>query len=65
VAFTQSDIDTLKAAIASGVRSVTFADRTVTYNSIDEMLKALSTMQAEVQGSSRNNYRLASVSKGV
>jgi hypothetical protein len=50
VAWTQTDVDKLKAAIASGVKSVVYADRTVSYHSLDEMLKALAVMEAEVAG---------------
>jgi hypothetical protein len=65
VAWTQSDVDAMKAAIASGVRSVSFSDRTVTYHSLDEMLKALALMTAEVQGSARSGHRYAVTDKGV
>jgi len=51
VAWTQADIDALKDAIKTGVRSVSYSDRSVTYQSIDEMLKVLSAMEAEAQGS--------------
>ena len=40
-ALTQADIDKLKRAIASGVKSVTYSSGTVTYQSTEEMLKAL------------------------
>lgn len=66
MAWTQADVDKLKAAIASGaaVQSIAFADQTFTFRSLDEMLKLLSVMQAEVNGGSKA-YRLASTSKGV
>ena len=39
MAITQSDIDTIDAALAAGVRRVTFADgRTTEYHSADQML---------------------------
>jgi hypothetical protein len=37
---TQATLDALNLAIASGVRSVRFQDRTVEYASIDDMIKA-------------------------
>lgn len=40
MAFTQSDLDALDKAIASGVRSATIGDETVVYNSFDEMIRA-------------------------
>lgn len=68
MAWTQTDIDTLQAAIAAGgaVKSMTIGDRTVTFNTIDDMLKLLSVMQASVTtaaGTSRTRY--AATSKGV
>lgn len=38
--YTQSDLDAIRAAIAKGERMVTFADRSVTYRSIDELFQA-------------------------
>lgn len=49
-AWTQADLDVLEAAIASGARTVSFSDRTVTYNSLAEMLQLRALMRAEVQG---------------
>lgn len=41
VAFEQTDLDRLDAAIASGIRKVTFADgRATEYQNLDEMLRA-------------------------
>jgi hypothetical protein len=40
MALSQSDLDALDAAIASGRLSVRFADRMVTYHSIAELIKA-------------------------
>lgn len=40
MAFTQTDLDKIRAAIARGERSVTFADRTVIYRTLDELLQA-------------------------
>lgn len=68
MAWTQSDIDTLKAAIISrqGARSITFSDQSVTFDSIDDMLKLLAVMAAEVAGASTSSRtRYAATSKGV
>jgi hypothetical protein len=65
IGWTQADIDELKAAIATGVLSVTFAgppQRTVTYQSTAEMRKLLGQMVREVNGSRR--YRRARFSQG-
>lgn len=48
VAYTQTQIDTLKAAIAEGALKVRFGDREVTYRSLDEMRQTLRMMQDEV-----------------
>lgn len=69
MAWTQTDIDALKAAIAAGrgARTIAFGDQSVTFNSVDDMLKLLSVMQADVAtaagGGSRT--RFAATSKGV
>ena len=63
--WTQADIDTLKAAIASGVQSVTYAGppaRSVTYQSLDAMRAVLAEMRREVGG--RKRFRRVKISKG-
>jgi hypothetical protein len=64
----QADIDTLKAALKSGVLSVTYSgppSRSVTYQSLSEMRKLLAEMVADVaQQAGRASYRLAKTSKG-
>lgn len=68
MAWTQADIDALQAAIAAGrgARSITFSDQSVTFNSIDDMLKLLATMQQAVAGETgASRSRFAATSKGV
>jgi hypothetical protein len=48
MAWTQVDIDALKAAIKSGVRRVTFGDQTTEYQDTASMIRALRLMEAEV-----------------
>lgn len=48
MAYTQQQIDTLKAAIAEGALTVRYADKQVTYRSLDEMIRILSIMEREV-----------------
>lgn len=55
--WTQAQVDALKIAIASGARSVTHDGKTVTYNSIDDMLKALRLMQQDVSPTSAPTIR--------
>jgi hypothetical protein len=51
MAWTQTDIDALKAAIATGVRDVQYSDNSrVTYRSLDEMRSILAEMEGEVAG---------------
>lgn len=40
MAFSSVDLDAVRKAIARGERVVQFADRSVTYRSIDELLQA-------------------------
>lgn len=43
--WTQAGLATLQAAIAAGAKVVKFSDRTVEYQSIQDMLTALSAIQ--------------------
>ena len=64
MAWTQTDIDALRTAIAGGavVQSMTFGETTVQFRSLDDMLKLLAVMERAVAGGS---YRLAATSKGA
>ena len=68
MAYTQEQYDTLKAAIAGGELSVRYADRSVTYRSIDEMIRILKLMEAELlpdaAPAGQSGRRYASFSKG-
>ena len=48
-ALTQADIDKLKRAIASGVRTVQYASGSVTYQSTAEMLRALAFAENDLR----------------
>jgi hypothetical protein len=67
--WTQADIDTLKAAVTTGVLSVTYDGpprRSVTYQSLDAMRALLSSMQASVNAAAGGStYRLIATRKGV
>lgn len=61
MAWTAEDVATIKQAILDrkGARTIVFADQSVTFDSIDDMLKLLSVMQAEVSSvtlGSRTRY---------
>ncbi len=47
-----SQIAALEAAIEAGVKSITENGRTVTYHSLDEMLKAVGNLKAQQAASS-------------
>jgi hypothetical protein len=61
--WTQAEQDALRAAIASGVVSVTYADRSVTYNSLSEMRLLLAEMDRQILAAP--SYRIATFSKGA
>lgn len=49
MAFTSTDVARLEAAIAAGLRKVTFADgRSTEYQNADQMLAALKLMRSDV-----------------
>lgn len=64
VAWTQTDIDTLQQALLDrkGARTIQFADQSVTFESLDDMLKLLALMEQQVRG---NRTRFAATRKGV
>lgn len=66
--FTQSDIDTLKAAIAAGkgAKTIAFSDQTVTFHSVTEMRDLLRMMQADVTAAAgTSTVRYGATSKGL
>lgn len=68
MAFTQTDVDALKTAIASGkgAQTIEFGDQKVTFRDVDEMRALLALMMGEVStaaGTPRTRY--AATSKGV
>jgi predicted RNA-binding protein with PUA-like domain len=68
MAFTQSDVDALKVAIAArnGVRQMTIGDRSYVFDSVDDMIKLLGKMEQDVAAAaSRPRTRFACFNKGV
>lgn len=51
MAWTQDDIDKLDKAISKGTLTVAYRDRTLTYRSLDEMLRIRTLIKAEVASS--------------
>ncbi|MEW8253754.1 MAG: hypothetical protein AB2747_05330 [Candidatus Thiodiazotropha taylori] len=52
MAYTQTDLDRIEAAIATGQLSVSFRDKTVTYRSIDDLIKVKREIKASLAGAS-------------
>jgi hypothetical protein len=66
MAYTQEDLDNIKAAISSGERRVRLADKEVEYRTIDEMLKVKSLIENELRGTKIGITRVyADYSRGV
>jgi hypothetical protein len=67
--WTQADLDKLDAALASGsaLQTMTFADQSFTFRSIDEMLKLRAVMQQALNAAAgtATTHRVAAFSKGV
>jgi hypothetical protein len=70
--WTAEDRDKLKAAVASGVLTVTYGGsgtptRTVTYQSLPAMRALLAEMNAELNNAAgtRSNYKLIATRKGL
>lgn len=67
--WTQADIDNLKAAIASGVLTVSYDGpprRTITYQSLDAMRALLADMLSELaRAGGRSSVTYASTRKGL
>lgn len=64
MAWTQSDLDRLETAIATGAKVVQYRDQRVEYQSTSEMLQARTIIIRSLQDEVRN-FRLGSFRKGV
>jgi len=58
MAYTQTQLDDLRAAIAEGVTRVAANGRTVEYRSLDEMRKLERIMADELEASTRRPLRI-------
>lgn len=69
MAFTQTHLDQLDAAIAAGrgARTITFGDQTITFHDIDQMLALRAQMQRElnVAAGTRRTHRVGAFDKGL
>ena len=57
MAVTQQDIDALNAAIASGERVVVLNGQSVTYRSIDDLIKARNDLRQEMADAAASGKR--------
>jgi hypothetical protein len=64
MAYSQTDLDTIRSAIAKGELRVTFADRSVEYRSIDDLLKAESHIANALSAGTRSKQSFGTASKG-
>ncbi|PSJ55769.1 phage head-tail joining protein [Pseudaminobacter soli (ex Li et al. 2025)] len=65
MAYSQAQIDALKAAMASGVLTVRHGETTTTFRSLAEMQKQLADMEADVSASpTRPRRTVAGFSNG-
>jgi len=62
--YTEEQLQTLTAAIASGVRTVVYADKTVTYHSFADMIKLREQIRNEL-GLGKSKRKYASFNKGL
>ena len=53
--FSDADIESLKKAIAKGAQTVTYGDRSVTYRSLDEMVRLFNIITAS-RGTEKKAY---------
>ena len=66
MAYTLEQLDALKAAIAQGALSVKYADKEVTYRSLDDMMRIKREMEKELAPEvNRSTRRYAEFSKGL
>ena len=68
MSFTQKHLDAVESAIARGEKTVRYADRTVEYRTVDELLKAREEIRsslASAAGPRSRVVRLFHAGKGV
>lgn len=56
MAYTQTDLDNIRAAIASGNLTVKINDRLVTYRSLDDLFRIEDKIEGELNTSSAGMY---------
>lgn len=63
--FTEQDLAAVRAAIAKGVRRVEYADRSVTYQSVDDLLRAEARITQALAGAGRQKQSILVGEKGL
>lgn len=63
--WTEEDLATLRDAIKQGVRKVDYQDKSVTYHSLDEMLKLLRIMEEALGVKKKSGRLFAEAGKGL
>lgn len=64
MSFTQSQLDALKAAYASGVKTVQHDGKSVTYRSLADMERMIERMETALNGKPRREMRRIGTSRG-
>lgn len=59
MAFTQAQLDALDAAIASGTLTIRHGEKTITYQSFDDLLKAREMIARSLAGARVPRFQLA------
>lgn len=65
MAFTQTQLDVLDAAIAEGVLTVKYQDRQVTFRSLDEMVRTRKMMADSLKTTATSTRENPMFSKGL
>lgn len=61
--YSQTQLDALRAAIATGALTVHYEDRTVTYRTLDEMLKLERIISTDLSGSAGDRWSVTAYSR--
>jgi hypothetical protein len=65
MAWTQSDLDVLDGAIGQGVRTAQYQSGSVTYHSLDDMIRLRNLMRAEVAGTAPATRTVGAFNSGL
>ena len=57
MAYTQEELDNLKSIIASGVKEVVYNGRKLTYQDVNDLIKASNAISSEVESAAATSKR--------